>query len=189
MKKYNIYPVLFALILISGLISSGCRNKEDDEEFRSFPESMEGAYIFTQAQFPEPVDLDGDGSGLPTSDALQCLYDMIDIYADCPSEEEVVFEFQYGVDSHYFRHYCGFTGQSRNLGSFIYTPGKKMQILLFEINDPGDLYRSNYIILDYDQCDRVDEYWIIKGEGWLDVAAYPERLTSFSYELKEVVLE
>jgi len=186
MKKIT-YIVPFVILLSIALIISACKSKEEQEEFALSMEYVEGNFMITEATFLEPVDLDGDGALLPTTDARQCLYDIFDIYINCPTEDTSIFVF----DSPNFYHLCGLTQESRELGSYTYE--NTYQILLLYLNywnNPGGYFVEQQAIhFDIEEDNRVDGVWILQGRGEFILTVNPGEVTPFSFVLKELILD
>jgi len=90
-KRILSLAFLLLTILVLMLIS-GCP-PDDEDTWRITEDGIISTWILKSAEFREPVDLDGPGNIMPTTDAKTVLFDLFNVYVNCSSIEEIAFEF------------------------------------------------------------------------------------------------
>lgn len=82
---------IFLLILLAVVL---CECSSDDEDtWQIIDDGMVSSWVLKSAVFRSPVDLDGPGVMMPTTDAKAVIYDLYDMYANCGSIDDIPFQF------------------------------------------------------------------------------------------------
>ena len=188
MKKYISFPFLALSLLVMAILLSGCKKKDEEDPLTANDlDWIEGTFIFKNATFVEMVDMDDDGPMQPTDNALYCLYDIFNMYLECPSINPT-FEFTKMGD---FNQFCIETGQSRYIGSFTFNDVEQwVSIFVGDWNNPGDLYHIfQPFRLFIQQANKIDGLWNFQGDSFIKFSAYGPEEFWFNFELQEIIIE
>lgn len=102
MKTYNslfrkimeIFHRGVSIVLMILLVVILCDCSSDDEDtWQIIDDGIVSSWILKSAVFRSPVDLDGPGNILPTTDAKEVIYGIFDVYVNCGSIDDIPFQF------------------------------------------------------------------------------------------------
>ena len=188
MRKYFTFPFLAVLLIVMAIVLSGCPKKNEEDPLTANDlDWIEGTFIFKYATFVEMVDMDDEGPIQPTDNALDCLYDIFNMYSQCSSMNPT---FEFTVEGN-LNQYCVETGQSRYLGSFTFNDVEQwVSIFNMEWNNPGDLYHVfSPVRLYIQQANKIDGLWNFQGDSYIKFSVYGAQEYWFNFELQEVIIE
>lgn len=176
-QGYFSWPLIACTILLV-LMTTSCK-KKNEVTWRILEDGITGTWILKDAVFRNPIDLDGPGLMQPTRDAKTLLYDLLDVYKNCSSVNEISFRFTDEPPREFkdnfwfpFANACfavcpqgfGITEWLCDYQFYDKWDGKEYDIpaqvvvLKYDINDPADLILTENLTL----------YLIITGEDTTD---------------------
>ena len=82
---------IFLMILLV-IVLCDC-SSDDEDTWSIIDDGVVSSWILKSAVFRSPVDLDGPGVMLPTTDAKSLIYDIFDVYANCGTIDDIPFQF------------------------------------------------------------------------------------------------
>ncbi len=91
--KKLLYITVNLLLIVVLFLFSACPPSEDEEYGEVELDGIEGTWVLKSATFRQSVDLDGPGNMLPTTDAKTLIYELLGVYNNCSSLDDIPFEF------------------------------------------------------------------------------------------------
>jgi len=162
---------------------------------------MVGTWILKEAVFRNQIDLDGPGPGQTTTDAKSLIYDLLDVYSNCSSDAEIVFEFS--DDPPIWDHYSlykekslfavcpeGF-GITAWIADYTFDDGTlsrdKPYVIVYkeEVNDPADFINDGNLIVFFKITGEIitDDKYSISGECISSfISNYPDHNPDMSFD-------